>query len=225
MRPREGDVLGDRAVEQEVVLQHDAEVGAVIAQPHRGEIAAVDVDGAADSGRLKVITRLMSVLFPDPLEPTSAVVAPAGAWKVTCFSTGTPGLYSKLTSSNRTSPRTSGRGSRSASSASSVVIDRISRMRSSPANASEIWVPIDAIETSGAATRPVKKTYITKSPSVIVPARIARPPTTIISTPMMPTMSVDTADTVETPTIDFAMFRNSRWAPFANTSASRRSAV
>ena len=36
--------------------------------------------------------------------------------------------------------------------------------------------------------------YITKSPSVIVPARIARPPTTIISTPMTPTMSVDTAD-------------------------------
>ena len=98
-------------------------------------------------------------------------------------------------------------------------------MRSSPAKASEIWVPIDAIETSGAATSPVKKTYITNSPSVMVPARIARPPTTIISTPMMPTMSVDTADTVDTPTIDFAMFLNSLWAPFANTRASRRSAV
>ena len=47
------------------------------------------------SGRLNVITRLISVLLPDPLDPTSAVVEPAGAWNDTCFSTGTPGLYSK----------------------------------------------------------------------------------------------------------------------------------
>ena len=32
VRPGVGDVLGDRAVEQEVVLQHDAEVLAVVAQ-------------------------------------------------------------------------------------------------------------------------------------------------------------------------------------------------
>ena len=32
-----------------------------------------------DSGRLKAMTRPMSVLFPEPLEPTSAVVVPAGA--------------------------------------------------------------------------------------------------------------------------------------------------
>ena len=50
------------------------------------------------------MTRLMSVLLPDPLEPTSAVVVPAGARKLTFFSTGTPALYSKLTSSNSTSP-------------------------------------------------------------------------------------------------------------------------
>ena len=42
-------------------------------------------------------------------------------------------------------------------------------MRSSPANASVIWVPIDAIWISGAAKRPVKKMYITRSPNVIVP--------------------------------------------------------
>ncbi len=36
------------------------------------------------------------MLLPDPLEPTSAVVDPAGAWNETSFSTGTPVLYSKL---------------------------------------------------------------------------------------------------------------------------------
>ena len=42
-------------------------------------------------------------------------------------------------------------------------------MRSRPANASVICVPIDAIETIGAATRPMKKMYMMKSPSVISP--------------------------------------------------------
>ena len=56
------------------------------------------------------MTRLMSVLLPDPLDPTSAVVDPAGARNDTCFSTGTPGLYSNVTSSNSTSPRVSGIG-------------------------------------------------------------------------------------------------------------------
>ena len=45
-------------------------------------------------------------------------------------------------------------------------------MRSSPANASVICVPIDAIETSGAATSPMKKMYMIRSPSVISPAMI-----------------------------------------------------
>ena len=43
---RERDVLGDRAVEQEVVLQHDAEVRAVVAQLHVVEVAAVDEHAA-----------------------------------------------------------------------------------------------------------------------------------------------------------------------------------
>ena len=54
---------------------------------------------------MNAITRLISVLLPEPLEPTSAVVDPAGARNDTCFSTGTPGLYSNVTSSNSTSPR------------------------------------------------------------------------------------------------------------------------
>ena len=54
---------------------------------------------------MNAITRLISVLLPDPLEPTSAVVVPGRRAEAdTCFSTGTPGLYSNLTSSNATSP-------------------------------------------------------------------------------------------------------------------------
>ena len=41
MRPRERDVLGDRAVEQEVVLQHHAELRAIVGEPNRVEIAPV----------------------------------------------------------------------------------------------------------------------------------------------------------------------------------------
>src|SRR2546429_4651463 len=58
-------------------------------------------------GRLKVSTRLMSVLFPAPEEPTRAVVEPAGAWNDTCLSTSRSATYWKLTSSKRTSPTTS----------------------------------------------------------------------------------------------------------------------
>ena len=54
-------------------------------------------------------------------------------------------------------------------------------MRSRPANASVICVPMQAIETSGAATRPMKKMYITKSPSVIWPARMSLPPSQIMT--------------------------------------------
>ena len=40
------DVLGDGAVEQEVVLQHDAEVAPVLGQPQRQQVAAVDAHAA-----------------------------------------------------------------------------------------------------------------------------------------------------------------------------------
>ena len=73
-------------------------------------------------GRLNVITRLMSVLLPDPLDPTSAVVDPAGAVNDTFFRTGTPGLYSKLTPSNAMAPSTSAIAALSASTSSSVAI-------------------------------------------------------------------------------------------------------
>jgi len=98
-------------------------------------------------------------------------------------------------------------------------------MRSSPANASLICVPMEAICTSGAATRPMKKTYITKSPRVMRSASIARPPTRIISTPMPPTMTVVAAPSDETPVMVLAMLRNSRFTPRVKTSCSLRSAT
>ena len=52
-----------------------------------------------------------------------------------------------------------------------------------------------------------------KSPSVICPARMARPPTTIMMTPMTPTTTVENAVIADTPVIDCAMLRNSRLTP------------
>ena len=52
------------------------------------------------------------MLLPDPLDPTSAVVDPAGALNDTCFKTGTPRVYSKVMCSNSTSPRMSVSGAR-----------------------------------------------------------------------------------------------------------------
>ena len=98
-------------------------------------------------------------------------------------------------------------------------------MRSSPANASVIWVPIEAIETSGAATSPMKKMYITKSPRVMRPARMSLPPSQTISTPTTPMITVLPAVVAETPVIDWAMLRNNRWAPCVKTISSRFSAV
>ena len=98
-------------------------------------------------------------------------------------------------------------------------------MRSRPANASVICVPMEAMETSGAATRPMKKMYIIRSPSVICPAMMARPPSQIIRMPMMPTITVLPAVVADTPVIDCATLRNRRCAPFVKTISSRFSAV
>ena len=52
-----------------------------------------------------------------------------------------------------------------------------------------------------------------------------RPPITIISTPIAPTITVENAVIADTPVIDCATFRNSRWAPFVKTISSRFSAM
>ena len=67
--------------------------------------------------------------------------------------------------------------------------------------------------------------YMMKSPSVISPFRIAFPPTMIMITPMMPTMTVESAVVAETPVIDEVTLRNRRCTPSAKTICSRFSAV
>ena len=98
-------------------------------------------------------------------------------------------------------------------------------MRSSPANASVICVPMLASWMIGTVTSAVRVKYMTKSPIVISPARIEAPPTSIIAIPIAPITTAENAPTADTPVSDFATFLNSRCAPFANTSSSRFSAV
>ena len=171
------------------------------------------------------MTRLMSVLLPDPLDPTSAVVDPAAALNDTCLRTGAPGLYSNVTSSNSTSPRMSSNGARSASSSSSVDMRLISRMRSSPANASVICVPMLASWMMGIVSSAIIEMYMKRSPIVIDPDRIEEPPISMTAMPIAPITSPENAPIADTPVSDLATLRNSRCAPFANTSSSRFSAV
>src|SRR5688572_25865266 len=46
IRTSVADVLCDRAVEEEVVLEHHSDLGSVVAQAHGREVAAVDQDAA-----------------------------------------------------------------------------------------------------------------------------------------------------------------------------------
>ena len=82
-----------------------------------------------------------------------------------------------------------------------------------------------AIEIIGAASKPMKKMYITKSPSVILPATMSLPPIQIMTTPTTPMITVLPEVVAETPVIDWAMLRNSRCAPLVNVISSRFSAV
>ncbi|MND03378.1 hypothetical protein D3C83_231650 [compost metagenome] len=71
----------------------------------------------------------------------------------------------------------------------------------------------------------MKKTYITKSPSVIAPDWIARPPKTMNSVPMTPSRAVEPAVTAEIPVSVVRMFANSRSTPRLKTRSSSASAV
>ena len=79
--------------------------------------------------------------------------------------------------------------------------------------------------TSGAATRPMKKTYITRSPVVIRPLVTSRPPTMISSVPMTPITAVESAAVALVPVIVFAMLRKRRCTPSWKMRCSRSSAV
>ena len=49
--PPEADVVGDRPAEEERILQHDAELAPVRAEPHVAKVDAVDAHGALRRGR------------------------------------------------------------------------------------------------------------------------------------------------------------------------------
>ena len=150
------DVVGDGAVEEEVVLQHDAEMAAIVGQPQGHQIAAVHADdtpvrpverhdeaderalarpGRSDQRRGRPGRRRER----DVLQHRHAgVVLEPHVRRRRCR----PRHRRRAHGSRRRHPR--------------AWRSRISRMRSSPANASLICVPIDAICTIGAAISPVK---------------------------------------------------------------------
>ena len=123
-----------------------------------------------DCGRLNAITRLISVLLPDPLEPTSAVVEPAGAMERHVLQDRHAGVV--LERDVVELDLTTDVGDRTPALRplrSSVAIRRISRMRSRPAKASVTCVPMDASWITGNAISPVNIRYMTKSPMVMLP--------------------------------------------------------
>ena len=78
---------------------------------------------------------------------------------------------------------------------------------------------------TGIVISAVNERYMTRSPIVMAPVRMALPPISIIAMPVAPMTSDENAVMAETPVSDFATLRNSRCAPLANTSSSRFSAV
>ena len=128
-------------------------------------------------------------------------------------STGVPGVVLEATRPRTRRRRARRRrGSRVASSSSSVAMSRISRMRSRPANASVICVPIDAICTSGAATQAGEEDVHDEVAERHRRRRGSRGRRrAIISTPIdADDHASRTRSTAETPVIDFATLRNSR---------------
>ena len=79
-------------------------------------------------------------------------------------------------------------------------------MRSNPANASVICVPILATCTSGAVTRTMKNTKVMRLPTVIRPSMTSRPPTYIAIRPITPTTASPSVPVSDVPVIVLAMF-------------------
>ena len=171
------------------------------------------------------MTRPITVLLPAPLGPTRAVVVPAGASKLTPFKTGRPSRYEKVTSSKTTSPSSRATGERLASSRSSVGSASTSRMRSRPANASVICVPMALIWMSGVTIKPVNTRNMKMSPTVIRPASTSRAPATLIAMPTSPKSRLEKPVIIDTPFIDLTTLRSTLWAPCAKIRSSRFSAV
>jgi hypothetical protein len=155
----------------------------------------------------------MSVLLPEPLEPTSAVVDPAGATNETSRSTSTPGtvlerhvLELDVTVDGRHCLFTG---------VGVILGGHVADLANAiePANASLTCVPMDAIWTSGTAISP-RRTRTTRSrPASSFPARIGPPPKTIITTPIIPVITAVPAATADVPVIVLATLRKSLCTP------------
>ena len=103
-------------------------------------------------------------------------------------------MYSNVTSSNSTSPRTSGSG------CAAGVLLVLGRHLADLADAIEagerlghLRADVDASWTTGIVISAVNDRYMTKSPIVIVPLRIDVPPTSIIAMPIAPMTSAENA--------------------------------
>ena len=98
------------------------------------------------------------------------------------------------------------------------------RVRSKPASASEICVPIFTTCTTGATMNASIDVYIMKSPTCILWAAICRDPIYMITAPTKPIRTVD-ANVISEIVLKLAnTLSSSRCAPLVNTPASRRSA-
>ncbi len=145
----------------------------------------------------------MSVLFPDPLDPTSAVVVPAGARKLTSFSTGTPASYSKPTSlENHFSVDRPER----CLAAVLFVLGRHLEKLANPVEAGESFADLRADGRDLHDRRGHQPGQDEVEDEVAERHRArresTRPPMTIIMTPITPTTTVENAVIADTPVID-----------------------
>ena len=77
VEPAVADVLGDRAGEQQRLLEHDADLVAQRVELELADVDAVDAGSARPAGRRSATSRLTSVVLPAPVGPTIATRCPA----------------------------------------------------------------------------------------------------------------------------------------------------
>ena len=142
-----------------------------------------------ESGSRKAAASPAIVVLPDPEVPTSAVMVPAAACRLTSCSTAWSSRYPKETRSKAMSPRSRGSATVRPGSWPSGRFASTSSVRSRPASVSVSSVPMRLICTIGAIMKPRYRLNDTKSPIVMAPRRIRAAPTPMISTAESPMIS------------------------------------
>ena len=201
VRLREGDVGGDRPVEEEVVLEHDAQVLAEVAKLDAREVRAVDqhaprqrpVEGhdQADERALAGSARAHERRRRSGRRGEGDVLQHRRA-----------GVVFEGDVLERHFAAHVGEGARLASSSSSVAIFRISRMRSSPAKASVICVPMLASWMTGIVRSAIIEMYMKRSPIVICAGADRRAADSMTAMPMAPMTRPEKAPIADTPVSD-----------------------